>query len=170
MWIPALIAPLRTLSVALQEGYGGTEGPDLTRYAVVCGVLVLALGGLAFGFRRMVAGAVRGRAAQRSLSIVDVLPLGGKQKLCVIRCYDRTFALGVGDKEVNLVAELDAVIGGSEEQGGPDHVAAASTGASTRTKTPTKADAEAFLRALQAVRRKKAAKARTRLRPEGVLG
>ena len=39
--------------------------------------------------------------------MVDILPLGGKRQLAVVRCYDRTFALGLGEKDVSLVAELD---------------------------------------------------------------
>jgi hypothetical protein len=37
----------------------------------------------------------------------------------VVRCYDRTFALGLGEKDVTLVAELDAVIGLEHEREGP---------------------------------------------------
>jgi len=58
----------------------------------------------------MVGGAVKGSASRRSLQVLDVLPLGGKQRVCVVRCYDRTFALGVGDKEVALIAEIDAAV------------------------------------------------------------
>ena len=64
---------------------------------------------LACGFRRLAAGSLRTRASQRSLQVLDVLPLGGKRKLSVVRLYDRTFALGVGEREVTLVAELDPV-------------------------------------------------------------
>ncbi|MBL8861963.1 MAG: flagellar biosynthetic protein FliO [Planctomycetes bacterium] len=85
-------------------------GPDLTRYVLVCSALFLALGGLAWILRRAVAGSVRARAGKRSLQVVDVLPLGGKQRVCVVRCYDRTFALGVGEKEIGLIAEIDAAV------------------------------------------------------------
>lgn len=103
------------LSVALSTGATspqrllGAEGPDLTRYFLVCGILLAAICALAFGFKKLVAGALRSKAAGRALQIVDVLPLGGKQKLAVVRCYDRTFALGLGEKEVALIAELDPV-------------------------------------------------------------
>ncbi len=83
-------------------------GPDMTRYVLVCFVLLGLIGGVAYLFKRFIASSVRARASKRSLQIVDVLPLGGKQRLCVVRCYDRTFALGLGDKEVALIAELDA--------------------------------------------------------------
>lgn len=88
----------------------GRVGPDLTRYVLVCAMLLLALGGLAWFLRRVVGGATRTMAARRSLQVVDVLPLGGKQRVCVVRCYDRTFALGVGEKEVGLIAEIDATV------------------------------------------------------------
>jgi flagellar biosynthetic protein FliO len=84
-------------------------GPDMTQYVLVCFVLLGLICGAAFLFRRFIASSVRTRASKRSLQVVDLLPLGGKQRLCVVRCYDRTFALGLGDKEVALIAELDAV-------------------------------------------------------------
>lgn len=82
-------------------------GPDMTRYVLVCALLLGAIGLAAYLFRRFIATTVKARAAKRSLQIIDVLPLGGKQRLCVVRCYDRTFALGLGDKEVALISELD---------------------------------------------------------------
>ncbi|MDA1263453.1 MAG: flagellar biosynthetic protein FliO [Planctomycetota bacterium] len=89
----------------------GSSGIDLTRYLMVVGLLLAAIVGAAFLLRRMMSGSLKGRAAKRSLAIVEVLPLGGKRQLAVVRCYDRTFALGLGEKDVSLVAELDAVIG-----------------------------------------------------------
>jgi flagellar biogenesis protein FliO len=86
------------------------EGPDWNRYVLVCAALLLVLGGLAWGLRALVAGSTRAGAARRSLQVIDVLSLGGKQRVCVVRCYDRTFALGVGDKEVGLIAEIDAAV------------------------------------------------------------
>jgi flagellar biogenesis protein FliO len=88
---------------------GASAGPDLTRYFTVLGILLLAILGLAFGFKKLFATTLRTKAARRQLSIVDVLPLGGKQRLAVVRCYDRTFALGLGEKEVSLIAEIDPV-------------------------------------------------------------
>lgn len=85
-------------------------GPDMTRYVMVCALLLGLICAAAWLFKRFVATAVRAKAAKRSLQVLDVLPLGGKQRLCVVRCYDRTFALGLGDKEVALIAELDASI------------------------------------------------------------
>lgn len=87
---------------------GAAQGPDLTRYFTVLGVLLAAIVALAFGFKKLFAGAMRAKAAKRHLAIVDLLPLGGKQRLAVVRCYDRTFAIGLGEKEVALIAELDA--------------------------------------------------------------
>jgi flagellar biosynthetic protein FliO len=97
---------------ALLEGASnGAPGPDWVRYWGVCALLILATAGIAWAFRRAIGKAWKTRAAQRSLQVLDVLPLGGKRKLSVVRCYDRTFVLGVGDKEISLVAELDPVIG-----------------------------------------------------------
>jgi len=84
------------------------SGTDLTRYLVVCGSLIVLTGGLAWAFKRLVAGSLRARAARRSLQVIDVLPLGGKRQLSVVRCYDRTLVLGLGEREVRLVCELDA--------------------------------------------------------------
>ena len=109
---------------------GGTEGPDMTRYLVVCSALLLGLAGLAYGFRRLAGRSLAGRAARRSLQVMDVLPLGGRSRLAVVRCYDRTFLLGMGEREVSLVAELDGVIAPEE------------------TPLPDRADREAFARLL----------------------
>ena len=76
-----------------------SNGPDLTRYLTVCGILLLSILALAWGFKKLVGNAVRARASSRSLQIVDLLPLGGKQRLAVVRCYDRTFALGLGRRK-----------------------------------------------------------------------
>jgi flagellar biosynthetic protein FliO len=94
-------------------------GPDMTRYVMVCALLLGLICLAAYLFKRFIGTAVRAKAAKRSLQILDVLPLGGKQKVCVVRCYDRTFALGVGDKEVGLIAELDASITAAPAQKNP---------------------------------------------------
>lgn len=83
-------------------------GIDMTRYALVCLGLVAVILVLAWAFKRFLAGNMRLRAAQRSMKVVDVLPLGGKRQLAVVKCYDRTFLIGMGEREVNLVTELDA--------------------------------------------------------------
>lgn len=97
-------------TAASQASRTGAQGPDLTRYILVCTLLLVALGALGWGMKKLVAGAVRQRADKRSLQVMDLLPLGGKQRLAVVRCYDRTFALGLGEKEIALIAELDPVI------------------------------------------------------------
>jgi flagellar biogenesis protein FliO len=81
--------------------------PDLTRYLLVCGSAIAVLIGALWVFRRFVAERIRARAAKRSLQVVDVLPLSSKHKLVVVRCYDRTFLLGLGEKEVRSIAELE---------------------------------------------------------------
>lgn len=115
--VPPLFSPAFALLVGGREtgALGGTEGPDLTRYLVVCSLLLVGIVGLAWGFRRIVGRSLTARAARRSLQVMDVLPMGGKQKLAVVRCYDRTFLLGMGEREVSLVAELDPVIEPEQE-------------------------------------------------------
>ena len=88
----------------------GSSGVDLGRYLLVVGALLAALVGAGLLLRKVVSGGLKVRAAKRSLAVVDMLPLGGKRHLAVVRCYDRTFALGLADKSVSLVAELDAVL------------------------------------------------------------
>ena len=89
----------------------GADGLDLTRYFLVVGALLGAVLLAGLLLKRVISGSLKARASKRSLAVVDVLPLDGKRQLAVVRCYDRTFALGLGDKDVSLVAELDAVIG-----------------------------------------------------------
>jgi flagellar biosynthetic protein FliO len=101
--MPTLLATIATQSP-------NPGGPDMTRYVMVCALLLGLICLAAYLFKRFVATAVRTKAAKRSLQVLDVLPLGGKQRVCVVRCYDRTFALGLGDKEVAMIAELDASI------------------------------------------------------------
>lgn len=100
--------PLMRLATVLVIEAGRATGPDLTRYLVVCALTIGGLLGLAWVFRRTVGGRLKARAAKRSLQVLDVLPLSGKQKLVVVRCYDRSFLLGTGEKEVRVLAELDA--------------------------------------------------------------
>ena len=97
---------------------GASTGPDLTRYFVVCGVLLGAITLLAWGFKKLIAGNLSARAAKRNLQILDVLPMGGKQKLAVVRCYDRIFLVGLGDKEISPISELDGVIAEEKQAAG----------------------------------------------------
>lgn len=99
-----------TLLASIPSPSPTAGGPDMTRYVMVCALLLGLICLAAYLFKRFIGTAVRAKAAKRSLQILDVLPLGGKQRMCVVRCYDRTFALGLGDKEVALIAELDASI------------------------------------------------------------
>ncbi|MFT7485920.1 MAG: flagellar biogenesis protein FliO [Candidatus Paceibacteria bacterium] len=121
---------------------GGSTGPDLTRYFLVCTVLVVLTIAVAWGMRKLVGGNLKSRAAQRSLHVVDVLPLGGRRKLAVVRCYDRTFVLGLGEKEVSAIAELDAVIASDEQPSEPlksDQVSFAAALEQIRKVMPDKA-------------------------------
>jgi flagellar biogenesis protein FliO len=110
-----LLSSIATLAALSEEAgagatLGGTEGPDLTRYLVVSSVLLLGVAALAFAFRRLVGKNLVAKAARRSLQVMDVLPVGSRQRLAVVRCYDRTFLLGLGERELSLITELDAVI------------------------------------------------------------
>jgi len=95
------------LSVLLSTQAAPPAGPDLTRYLLVCAGLIAAIAVAAYGFRRLFAHTLRIKAARRSMQVVDVLPLGKKQRLMVVRCYDRTFLIGLGERETTLVAELE---------------------------------------------------------------
>jgi len=75
---------MRIATVLLPE-VGQASGPDMTRYLIVCGATLGALVGLLWLFRKFVARQLQARAAKRSLQVLDVLPLAGKQKLVVVR-------------------------------------------------------------------------------------
>lgn len=85
------------------------QGPDLTRYFAVLGGVALVLILLAFGLKRLVSHTTFGVGRQRKgMQVLEVLSLGARRQMAVVRCYDRTFALGLGEKQVSLIAELDA--------------------------------------------------------------
>ena len=109
-WVPQPTPMLTLLLAQPAEAHLAGSAPDLTRYILVVVVLIVALVGIAYGFRRLIAGSLKSRASTRSLAVIDVLPLGGKRQLTVVRCYDRTFALGLGEKHVTFVAELDPIL------------------------------------------------------------
>ena len=88
-------------------GLGGAANQSVLEALAVCALAVGALLVLSVFVRRLTRGAWRSRAARRSLEMLDLLPLGGQRRVAVLRCYDRTFLVGLGDKEVSLLAELD---------------------------------------------------------------
>ena len=134
------------------------QGPDLTRYLLVCALLIALVAGLGWGLRRLLGRSMSVRAARRSLQVIDLLPMGGRQRLAVVRCYDRTFLLGVGEREVSLVAELDPVL------------------APEQAPAPAEADRSAFARALESLRganfprTSRVQAGKDALRPGGILG
>ena len=142
----------------LETAAPAVGGPDLSRYFAVCVGLIALAALAAWGFKRLFARSLASRAAKRSLQVLDLLPLGGKQRLAVVRCYERTFVVGLGDKELCLVAELDP-------QSLPEPA---------REALPTRADQGAFRRLLDAARPKEprpaARPAAASLAREGVLG
>ena len=99
-----------TLLLSDPPRFGGVEDPSYGRYILICAGIIALVAGSGYAVRRLIGGTLKRRAAARSLRVVDVLPLGTKQRLCVVQCYDRTFLVGQGEKEVSLVAELDAVV------------------------------------------------------------
>jgi flagellar biosynthetic protein FliO len=105
--LPLLTPTLVPLALA-DKAAGPIEGPDLWRYLAVSSAMVFLVIAVGWVMRRFVAASLRTRAATRSLRVIDVLPLGGRQKLAVVRVYDRTLVVGLGEKEVNLVAELES--------------------------------------------------------------
>ena len=137
---------MHALTTTLIAEAAANPGPDLTRYFVVCGVLLGAITLLAWGFKKLIAGNLSTRAAKRNLQILDVLPMGGKQKLAVVRCYDRTFLIGLGDKEISPISELDGVISEEKDAKAPaeresferalDLVARAMPGRKPRVESP----------------------------------
>jgi len=111
MSIPtSLYLPLRVLEETAQAAAASDVGLDLTQYLLISAAMVVAIGGLGWFFQKTIAGSVLSRAEKRSLRIVDVLPMGGKRKLAVVKIYDRTFVVGLGDKELSLITELDGEI------------------------------------------------------------
>jgi len=152
---PFLSSAVFNLAAAAPEGAAraataGTQGPDMTRYVLVCAGLLVAIVGVAALIRRMLGSALSKRAAARNLQVMDVLPLGGKQRLAVVRCYDRTFLLGLGEKELTPISELDAVI------------------APQREAAPSRADLKAFSSVLE--RLAPSSPKTPTLRKEGILG
>ena len=93
---------------ALTAPLAPSVGPDLGWLFAMVAVFVVTIAGLALLFRKVVGGSLKARASKRDMHVLDVLPLGNKRQLAVVRCYDRTFALGLGERSVDLVAELDS--------------------------------------------------------------
>ncbi|MFT5200137.1 MAG: flagellar biogenesis protein FliO [Planctomycetota bacterium] len=107
--LPTQITMYMFNTLALIQDLPKPQGPDLTRYFAVLGGVAVILVLSAIGIRRLVSkGGLGLKGSRRSLEIVDVLPMGSRRQVAVVRCYDRTFALGMGEKTVSLLAELDA--------------------------------------------------------------
>ncbi len=115
-FLPITTAALTTVLEAEPNRFGGTDSPDFTQYGILIMSLLAAVAFLAWAFKRFLGGSLLRKADERALQVRDVLPLGGKQKLCVVRCYDRSFFLGVSDRQVDLIAELDAGAIGEREE------------------------------------------------------
>jgi flagellar biogenesis protein FliO len=70
------------------------------------------------------------------LAVVDVLPLGKRQRAVVVRCYDRNFLIGLGEKEVSLLAELDLEDGQVQVRPVPPPAEAAETAVPAAPELP----------------------------------
>ncbi|MBL4770249.1 MAG: flagellar biosynthetic protein FliO [Planctomycetes bacterium] len=107
-------------TLALLQDLPQVQGPNLTRYFAVLGGVGVVLVLTAIGIRKLVnKGSLGFKGLQRSLEVVDMLPLGSRRHVAVVRCYDRTFAIGLGEKSVSLLAELDADMVNNERRKSP---------------------------------------------------
>ena len=133
-------------TLALIQELPQPQGPDLSRYFAVLGGVAVILVLSAFGLRKLInKGGFGLKGSKRSLEIVDVLPMGNRRQVAVVRCYDRTFALGLGEKSVALLAELDAEMVQNERQktGVAGKSEAPATGLRSNLKPQTRAKAQA---------------------------
>jgi flagellar biogenesis protein FliO len=118
-----MISPIPSPCLALAES-------QLMRYWIVVGALLGALFLASFLIKRLGLRHKLMRSVRRSFEVLDVLPVGKSQRLCVVRCYDRTFLIGVGDRELCSVAELDQAV--VENDRSKELARAASPGATGR--------------------------------------
>ena len=133
-------------TLALIQELPQPQGPDLSRYFAVLGGVAVILVLSAFGLRKLInKGGFGLKGSKRSLEIVDVLPMGSRRQVAVVRCYDRTFALGLGEKSVSLLAELDADMVQNERQkvGGAGKAGAPAGGLRSILKPQSRAKAKA---------------------------
>ena len=115
------VLPILTLLADVPQA----QGPNLTRYFAVLGGVAVVLLLLAFGLKRLVSNSALGlRKGRRGMQVVEVLSLGSRRQMAVVRCYDRTFALGLGEKSVSVIAELDAEVVQADAPEAPAAVAA----------------------------------------------
>ncbi len=140
--------PMRALQEEAPDlsALAGASGPDLTRYLLVCGLLVLLIAALGYGMRRLSRSGFSLRPRTRALEALDVLPLGGRHRLAVVRCYDQSFLIGLGDKEMQLLATLPADATQSAEA--PE--LSTLTPAPPRAAKPRRAGKQSFLAVLRA--------------------
>ncbi|MBI1379857.1 MAG: hypothetical protein GC161_02070 [Planctomycetaceae bacterium] len=105
---PAASAPLVGAPATLSGPYTGPDMGQLASYLGISLAMILLVAGGGLLVHRLLRGGWRVRASQRSLRVVDLLPLAGKNQLAVVQVYDRTLVLGIGDGGVRLVTEWDA--------------------------------------------------------------
>lgn len=105
---PAASVPLEGAPLTLSGPYTGPDMGQLASYLGISLAMILLVAGGGLLVHRLLRGGWRVRAAQRSLRVVDLLPLAGKNQLAVVQVYDRTLVLGIGEGGVRLVTEWDA--------------------------------------------------------------
>ena len=62
--------------------------------------------GVVFVLKRVMPGSVRSAADRVSLQVLGQLPLGNRQRVCVLRVQDRTLLIGISEGSINTLAEL----------------------------------------------------------------
>jgi len=100
--------PLALATLLETAGFGGRSGNDLWPAFLVVAAALGGLGLVAWAVKRFSRTTLRSRLSRRSLELVEVLPLGGQKRVAIVRCYDRTFVIGAGDKELSLLAEMES--------------------------------------------------------------
>lgn len=104
---PAAVVPVAGAQSTLSGPYPGPDMGQLASYLGISLAMILLVAGGGLLVHRLLRGGWRVRAAQRSLRVVDLLPLAGKNQLAVVQVYDRTLVLGIGEGGVRLVTEWD---------------------------------------------------------------
>lgn len=105
---PAATVPVAGAPSTLSGPHPGPDMGQLASYLGISLAMILLVAGGGLLVHRLLRGGWRVRAAQRSLRVVDLLPLAGKNQLAVVQVYDRTLVLGIGEGGVRLVTEWDA--------------------------------------------------------------
>ena len=104
-----------------------TAGPGLLDLLRIVGALVLVIG-LALAVSVLLRRGGFRAAGRAQLRVDERLTLGRGVQLAVVTCGTRRLLVGVSDKRVNLVTELDTELGNEHES---EHESAAEEAATT---------------------------------------